>query len=619
MKEFKAESKRLLDLMINSIYTHKEIFLRELISNASDALDKMRYLALTDNNITYEKDDYFIRISIDKESREITVSENGIGMSVDELENNLGIIAKSGSLDFKTQTAPGEDIDIIGKFGVGFYSAFMVADEIRVVSRAFGSEEANLWESGGIEGFNITSAKREQQGTDITLKLKKGTDEENYDDYLDEYEIRSLVKKYSDFIRYPIKMLTKTTKTVDGKEEETIEDQVLNSMVPIWKKQKSTLTKEDYDGFYNEKHYGYDTPLRSIHANVEGSSVNYSALMYIPSSAPYDFYTKDYRKGLELYSSGVLIMDKCPDLLPDYFAFVKGLVDSGDLTLNISREMLQHDRQLKFIAKKVKEKIKSELLDMQKAERGNYEKFFKAFGRQLKYGVYSEYAVNRDVLEDLLLFYSSFEKKYVTLAEYTDRMKEDQKFIYYACGDSMERIAKMPQAEAVTENGYEILYLTDDVDEFTVRMLMNYKEKQFKSVSDKDLGLKDEPSVAEEGDKKLFEKMKELLGDKVKEVRASKRLKTHPVCLVADGGLSIEMEKVLKSMPDAQGFKPEAEKALEINEGNEIFGVLKTAFDSDADKFALLTNILYNQALLIEGLPIDDPVQYCNDICKMMK
>lgn len=620
-KQFKAESKRLLDLMVNSIYTHKEIFLRELISNASDALDKMYYKALTDPNITFNKDDYYIRIEADKDSRVLKVKDTGIGMTREELESNLGTIAKSGSLEFKNAVEQKEDISIIGQFGVGFYSSFMVADKVTVLSRAYGSEEAYKWESEGVDGYTVSPAEKAEVGTEVILRIKPDTEDENYSEFLDEYRLRSLVKKYSDFIRYPIKMMVTRSRLKEGsdKEYETYkEDETLNSMVPIWRRNKSELKEEDYEKFYRDKRYGWDKPLKYIHINAEGT-VSYRAILYIPSTAPFDYYTKEYQRGLELYSNGVLIMNKCADLLPDYFGFVQGLADSENLSLNISREMLQHDRQLKFIAKKIAEKVKSELLDMLKNEREKYEEFFKNFGRTLKYGVYSGYGINKEVLQDLLLFYSSKEKKYVTLEEYVSRMPEGQKYIYYVSGDDMDRMLKLPQAELVLDKGYEILLLTEEVDEFALRMMGSFKDKEFKSVSDSgDLGLenKDERKEDEGKNKELYDAVKEILKDKVKEVKPSKKLKTHPVCLSSDGLLSIEMEKVMKHVPGAQNLK--AEKVLEINEAHPVFGALKEAFEKDKEKFNLYVNLLYGQALVIEGLLPEDPVEFANGICKLM-
>jgi molecular chaperone HtpG len=621
-KQFKAESKRLLEMMINSIYSHREIFLRELISNASDAIDKIYYKALTDDTLRFDKDSYYIKVSADKENRTLKISDTGIGMTKEELENNLGIIAKSGSLAFKNENELKDGHDIIGQFGVGFYSAFMVADVVTVISKALGSDEAYKWESAGADGYTIVPYEKDSVGTEIILKIKENTEDENYDEYLEEYRLKAIIKKYSDFIRYPIKMDVTGKRLKEGSEnefEDYREEQIINSMVPIWRKNKNELTPEDYENFYREKHYGFDKPIKHIHISVDGA-VRYNAILFIPEKIPFDYYTKEYEKGLELYSNGVLIMSKCSDLLPDYFSFVKGMVDSEDLSLNISREILQHDKQLKLIAKNIKSKIKSQLQSLLKDEREKYEEFYKSFGRQLKYGVYSDFGSNKDVLQDLLMFYSSKEKKMVTLDEYVSRMPEDQKYIYYASGETYERIEKLPQTELVSEKGYEILYFTDDIDEFAVKMLMTYKDKEFKSVSSGDLGIEAEESQNTESEenenKDLFDYMKKILSDRVKDVRVSKRLKTHPVCLSTDGEVTIEMEKILKSMPGNQNIK--AEKVLEINTNHEVFKSLKDAFEKDKEKLNLYTNLLYNQALLIEGLPINDPVEFTNDICKIM-
>jgi len=622
-KQFKAESKRLLEMMINSIYTHKEVFLRELLSNASDAIDKIYYKALTDDTLRFDKDNYFIKLIPDQENRTLKILDTGIGMSKEDLETNLGTIAKSGSLAFKKENEIKDGYDIIGQFGVGFYAAFMVADVVTVISKALGSDEAYKWESTGADGYTIEQVEKDSVGTEIILKIKENTEDENYDEYLQEYRLKSIIKKYSDFIRYPIKMDITSRKLKDGSEseyEDYQEEQIINSMVPIWKKNKSELTDEDYENFYAEKRYGFDKPIKHIHISVEGS-IRYNAILYIPEKTPFDFYSKEYEKGLELYSNGVLIMDKCADLLPDHFSFVKGMVDSEDLSLNISREMLQHDRQLKLIAKNINKNIKSELLSLQRKEREKYEEFYQSFGRQLKYGVYSDFGANKELLQDLIMFYSSKEKKLVTLDEYVSRMLEDQKYIYYASGESIDRIEKLPQAEFVSEKGYEILYFTEDIDEFAIKMLMNYKEKEFKSISSGDLGIegedtKDDSESKEEESKELFDYMKNILADKVKDVRISKRLKSHPVCLATEGDISIEMEKILAAMPDNQNIK--ADKVLEINKNHEVFQSLKEAFENDKGRLDLYTKLLYNQALLIEGLPISDPVEFTNDICKIM-
>jgi molecular chaperone HtpG len=621
-KQFKAESKRLLDLMINSIYTNKEIFLRELISNASDAIDKVYYRALTDENISFNPGNYFIKVTPDKENRTLTVSDSGIGMTKEELEDNLGVIARSGSLAFKKETELTDGYDIIGQFGVGFYSAFMVADKVTVISKALGSEEAFKWESKGPDGYTIDTCEKESVGTDIIINIKENSEEENYDQYLDEFRLRSLIRKYSDFIRYPIKMDFKSSRLKDGSEDEYedyVEERTINSMVPIWRKNKNELTPEDYENFYVEKRFGFDKPIKYIHISVSGA-VSYNAILFIPEKTPFDYYTREYEKGLELYSNGVLIMNKCPELLPDYFSFVKGTIDSEDLSLNISREMLQHDRQLKIIAKNLRTKIKNELLSLLNNDREKYETFYNSFGKQLKYGVYENFGRDKEFLQDLLLFYSSTEKKLVTLDEYISRMPEEQKFIYYAAGETNDRIAKMPQTELIADKGYEILYFTDDVDEFAIKMLMSYKDKEFKSVSAGDLGIDEEKEAAVEEkaeNQDLFTYMKDLLKDKVQDVRASKRLKSHPVCLSNEGEISIEMEKILNAMPMDRNIK--ADKVLEINTKHQVFESLKDAYENNKEKLNLYTTLLYNQALLIEGLPVEDPVEFTNNICELMK
>lgn len=622
-KQFQAESKRLLEMMINSIYTQKEIFLRELISNASDAIDKMYYRALTDDKLVFDKDNYYIKIIADKENRTLTIRDTGIGMTQDELESHLGVIAKSGSLAFKKENEVKDGHTIIGQFGVGFYSAFMVADVVTVISRAVDSDQAYKWESKGADGYTIEPVEKDLVGTDIILKIKENTEEETYDEYLDEYRLKAIIKKYSDFIRYPIKMDVTTSKLKEGSDseyEEVTEETRINSMVPIWRKNKSELTDEDYEQFYREKRYGFDKPLKHIHISADGAVV-YQAILFIPESIPFDYYSKEYEKGLELYANGVLIMNKCADLLPDYFSFVKGMVDSESLSLNISREMLQHDRQLKLIAKNIASKIKGQLQTMLKNEREKYEKFYQSFGRQLKFGVYSDFGMNKDVLQDLLMFTSSKEKKLVTLEEYVSRMPEEQKYIYYAAGESNERIEKLPQTELVLEKGYEILYFTEDIDEFAIKMIQKYKDKEFKSVSSGDLGIeadedKNSADAENEENKELFDYMKNLLEGKVKSVRASKRLRSHPVCLSTEGDITIEMEKVLNAMPNNPNVK--ADKVLEINVNHSVFQSLKAAYTSDKEKLDLYTALLYNQALLIEGLPLQDPVEFTNDICKIM-
>lgn len=622
-KQFKAESKRLLEMMINSIYTQKEIFLRELLSNASDAIDKIYYKALTDDRLVFNKEDYYIKIAADKSARTLTITDTGIGMTKDELDNNLGVIANSGSLAFKKEVEAQDGHNIIGQFGVGFYSAFMVADKLVVTSRALGSDEAYRWISAGADGYAIEPAEKETVGTEIVMHIKENTEEEQYDEFLEPYRLKAIVKKYSDFIRYPIKMDMTTQKPkedAEGEFEEVTEEQVLNSMVPIWRRNKSELKDEDYEQFYMDKRYGFDKPLKHVHISADGAVV-YNAILFIPENAPFDYYTKEFEKGLELYSNGVLIMEKCGDLLPDYFSFVKGMVDSEDLSLNISRELLQHDRQLKLIAKNIKNKIKSMLLSMLKDEREAYEKFFAAFGRQLKFGVYNDYGMNKGDLQDLLIFTSSKEKKLVSLTEYVERMPEEQKYIYYATGESVARIEKSPQLEVVLDKGYEVLYLTDDIDEFAIKVIANYKEKEFRNVASGDLGFDvdeagDQAEAETEEAKELFQRMGELLQGKVKTVKASKRLKSHPVCLSAEGELSIEMEKILKAMPDANGIQ--ADKVLEINVNHDVYSSLKAAFEQDKEKFELYTQLLYSQALLIEGLSIEDPIELSNNICKVM-
>ena len=636
-KQFKAESKKLLDLMIHSIYTNKEIFLRELISNSSDALDKLYYKSLTSGELGIKRNDFYIQITPDKELRTLTIRDNGIGMSKDELENNLGTIAKSGSLGFKEEQEKNKDentkaknIDIIGQFGVGFYSAFMVSDIVSVTSKAFGSDEAYRWVSRGADGYTIEEASLDGHGTEIVLTIKEDTDGENYSSFLEDYTIRNLIKKYSDYIRYPIRMMVEKSRPVGETEEGKAPEfekynelETLNSMEPIWKRQKSKVKPEEYNDYYKSKYMDYMDPARVIRTNVEGVS-SFTALMFIPGHAPFDYYTKEYEKGLQLYSSGVMIMDKCKDLLPDYFNFVKGLVDSQDLSLNISREMLQQDRQLKNIAKNVEKKIKRDLEDFLKNDRDGYEKFFENFGKQLKYGLYESYGMNREVLEDLVLFYSSTEQKNVTLAEYLERMKDDQNAIYYAAGESIKKIDLLPQTEFVKSKGYEILYLTDEMDEFVFNILGQYKDKPFKSVSAEDIAeddteeAKENMKKLEEDNKELLEDIKNALGDKVSEVKLSPRLKSSAVCLTTKGDISLEMEKILSAMPMDQGIK--AERVLELNPEHSVFEALNKIKSDDAGgkKLEVYANLLYDQALLISGIQIDDPVEFSKSICQLI-
>ncbi|MBQ7013497.1 MAG: molecular chaperone HtpG [Oscillospiraceae bacterium] len=622
-KAFQAESKKLLDMMIHSIYTHKEIFLRELISNASDAIDKLYFRSLTDEGVGMNRDEFFIRIDLDKEARTITITDNGIGMTAEELENNLGTIASSGSLKFKTDNKLGEDQQIIGQFGVGFYYAFMVAKRVTVYSKAFGQDEAYQWASEGVEGYTIQKCDKAEHGTRIVLELMDDSEEENYSEFLEQYRIQALVKRYSDYIRFPIQMEVSHRKLKDGTEDE-FETEVtldtLNSMVPLWRKNRSELTDDDYNTFYQEKFVDYMPPMAYKHVHNEGM-ISYDALLYIPSKAPFDFYSRDYEKGLQLYTNGVLIMEKCGDLLPDHYSFVRGLVDSEDLSLNISREMLQHDRQLKLIAKSIEKTIHSQLTSMLKSDRDKYEQFFEAFGLQLKYGVYSEYGVHKNELQDLLLFRSSRGEKPITLAEYVDNMPEAQKEIYYASGPSIERIQALPQTEAVLAKGYEILYFLDNVDEFAVKTMMSYKDKQFKSVSanDIDLDTEEEKKALEEkkeANKDMFETMCGALDGKVQRVTISSRLKSHPVCLTTEGDLTLEMEKVLNAMPTDN--KVQAKLVLEINPEHPVFDRLTALHGTDEEKLQKYSKLLFNQALLIEGMPVEDPVAFSNLICELM-
>ena len=623
-KEFKSESKRLLDLMINSIYTHKEIFLRELISNASDAIDKLCFIALTDDKLNMSRDDFKIFIKPDKENRTLTITDNGIGMDKDDLENNLGTIASSGSYKFKQEMSEKQDdIDIIGQFGVGFYSAFMVAKKITVVTKKYGCDTAYKWESDGADGYEITETERDEIGTTIVLKIKDNTEEENYDEFLEQYRIQGLIKKYSDYIRYPIMMdmthsrVKEETKDSEKPEyEDYTETETLNSMLPIWQRAKKDVKQEEYDNFYREKFMAMDKPLHTIVTSVEGV-VTYKALLFIPSQAPYDYYTKEYKKGLQLYSSGVLIMENCEELLPEHFRFVKGIVDSADLSLNISREMLQHDRHLITIAQNIEKKIKNELTSMLANDRENYEKFFNAFGRQLKYGVSADYGMHKEELQDLLMYYSSTEKKLVTLSEYVDRMKEDQKFIYFAVGENISSIDNLPQTELLRSKGYEILYCTEEIDEFSLQTLMQYKDKRFCSATNDDLGIENDENKEEEKDSSaILTFVKETLGDKVSEVVASKKLVSHPVCLTAKGGISFEMEKYFNAVQPDSGMK--AQRVLELNMNHSAVKAMESAVQTDIEKAKKYAELLYDQALLIAGLPIENPREYADLVCSLM-
>ncbi len=623
MKQFKAESKRLLDLMINSIYTNKEIFLRELLSNASDAIDKLYYQSLTDKSIKVNKKDLCIKIEIDKENRLLKIIDTGIGMNKEELENNLGMIAKSGSLQFKEENEKKKDVNIIGQFGVGFYSSFMVSDAVTVISKKYNEEDAYKWESTGAEGYTITKDEKDTYGTTIILKIKSDNEEYNYSDFLDTYTIETLVKKYSDYIRYPIKMNVTRRELKKGSKDEyedVTKEETLNSMIPLWKKDKNKITEEEYNNFYQSKFYDYENPIKVIHTSVEGMT-SYKAILFLPAHAPFDYYSKEYEKGLALYSNGVLIMDKCSDLLPDYFGFVKGVVDSDDLSLNISREILQQDRQLKLIASNIEKKIKSELESMLKDERDKYEKFFKEFGMQLKLGVYNDYGMHKDELKDLLLFYSSKDEKYITLKEYVSSMKDDEENIYYACGETIDKINMLPQVEKVKDKGYNILYLTEYVDEFAIKSLMEYDGKKFVNVSEENLDLdteeeKEEIKKINDENKEMLNSMKEIIGSDISDVRFTHRLKNHPVCLVSEGPVSIEMQKVLNAMPTDQSIN--AKIILEINSSHKIADKLKELYKSDKEKFNEYTKILYSQSRLIEGLSIENPTEISNLICDLL-
>ena len=620
-REFKTESKRVLDLMINSIYTNKEIFLRELISNASDALDKLYYLSLTNKDIKVKKNDLEIKIDLDKEARTLTITDNGCGMTEDELENNLGVIAESGSLHFKEENDGKDDVNIIGQFGVGFYSAFMVSDKVVVESKSYKEEDSHIWESTGVDGYTISKGKKETTGTKITLYLKKDTEDYNYSDFLTEYKIRSIIKKYSDYISYPIKMMVENTrKKEDSDEYETYtEEATLNSMVPLWKKDKKNIKNEEYNNFYQDRFHDYEEPLKVLHFNMEGN-VNFTALLFIPSHAPYDFYSKEYEKGLALYTNGVLIMDKCSDLLPDYFSFVKGVIDTEDIPLNISRETLQDNKNIKLIAKSIESKIKKELLSMLSDERDKYEEFYKAFGMGLKFGIYNDYGINKDKLSDLVMFYSSKDKKLTTLKEYTERMKDGQESIYYACGESVDKIDMMPQVESVKDK-YEALYLTEYVDEFTIITLAEYNSKKFVNVSSEntDISTEEEKKHINEindNNKDMLSSMKDLLGDSVKEVKFTSKLKNHPVCLTTEGEVSTSMEKVINSMPTGEKIK--ASEVLEINSNHKIADKLKELYKNNKEEFEKYTKVIYFEARLIEGLPIDNPTEMSNVMCDIM-
>ncbi len=620
-KEFKTESKRVLDLMINSIYTNKEIFLRELISNASDAIDKLSFMSLTDKSIKYKKSDMEIRIDRDKDKRTLTISDTGCGMTEEELENNLGVIAESGSLHFKEENDGKKDVNIIGQFGVGFYSAFMVSKKVTVESHSYKNDKSYIWESEGTDGYTISEGTKKDIGTTITLYLKDDTDDIKYSDYLDEYRLRNIIKKYSDYISYPIKMeVTNNRKKEDSDEyEEYTELETLNSMMPLWKKDKKKIKEEDYNNFYSDKFYDYDKPLKVMHFNIEGN-VNYTALLYIPSHAPYNYYMKDYEKGLELYTNGVLIMDKASDLLPDYYSFIKGVIDTDDIPLNISRETLQDDKNIKLIAKSIEGKIKKELIDMLNEDRDKYEQFYKAFGMQLKFGIYNDYGINKDKLSDLLMFYSSKEKKNITLKEYTDKLKEEDKNIYYACGESVDKIDMLPQVERVKDK-YEVLYLTEYVDEFALKTIGTYNDKTFINVSSDqgDISTEEEKEeIKKENDesKELLDKMKDILKDNVKDVKFTNELKSHPVCLVSEGEVSTSMEKVINAMPTDE--KISASEVLKININHKISNKLKELFKTNKEEFEKYTKVIYYEARLIEGLPIDNPTELSNLMCDIM-
>lgn len=620
-RQFKTESKRVLDLMINSIYTNKEIFLRELISNASDAIDKLYYLSLTNKNIKVNKDDLFIRVDFNKDERTITITDNGTGMTEEELENNLGVIAESGSLKFKEENKEQNDVNIIGQFGVGFYSAFMVSDKVTVESKSYKEDKATIWESTGVDGYTLSPSDKKENGTIITLHLKEDTEDYNYSELLSEYKLRSIIKKYSDYISYPIKMeVENSRKKEDSDEYETYKEvTTINSMIPLWKKNKKDITNEEYNNFYSDKFFDYKEPLKVIHFNIEGN-VNFTAMLYIPSHAPYDYYSKEYEKGLQLYTNGVLIMDKCSDLLPDYFSFVRGVVDTEDIPLNISRETLQENKNIKLIAKSIETKIKKELLELLKDDRSKYEEFYKAFGTGLKFGIYNDYGMNKDKLEDLIMFYSSKEKKLITLDEYVQKLNEDNKNIYYCSGETIDKIDMLPQVENIKDK-HEVLYLTDYVDEFAIMALREYKDKTFVNVANESTDLsteeeKEKIKKENETNKSMLDEMKDILEGSVTEVKLTNKLKSHPVCLTTTGEISTSMEKVINAMPTDEKIK--ASEVLEINANHKIADKLKELYEKDKEEFKKYTKVIYYEARLIEGLPIDNPTEMSNLMCDIM-
>lgn len=620
-KQFKTESKRILDLMINSIYTNKEIFLRELISNSSDALDKLYYLSLTNKDIKVNKDDLFIRVDYNKDKRTITISDNGTGMTEEELENNLGVIAESGSLKFKEENKEQNDVNIIGQFGVGFYSAFMVSDKVTVESKSYKDDKATIWESTGVDGYTLSSSDKKDNGTIITLHLKEDTEDYNYSELLSEYKLRGIIKKYSDYISYPIKMeVENNRKKEDSDEYETYKEVItINSMIPLWKRNKKDITEEEYNNFYSDKFFDYEKPLDVLHFNIEGN-VNYNALLYIPSHAPYNYYSKEYEKGLQLYTNGVLIMDKCSELLPDYFSFVRGVIDTEDIPLNISRETLQDDKNIKLIAKSIESKVKNELLDLLKNNRDKYLEFYKAFGMQLKFGIYNDYGMHKDKLEDLVMFYSSSEKKLITLDEYVNKLKEEDKNIYYCAGETVDKIDMLPQVEGIKDK-HEILYLTDYVDEFAIMAIHEYKGKTFVNVTNESTDLsteeeKEKINKENTDNKDMLEEMKKVLEGNVEEVKLTNKLKSHPVCLTTTGEVSTSMEKVINAMPTDEKIK--ANEVLEINASHKIVDKLKDLYKNDKDEFTKYTKVIYYEARLIEGLPIDNPTELSNLMCDIM-